>query len=154
MADYIRWIRNRVGHQQIFLNFATTYVTDEQGRYLLQKRSATEEWWGLPGGAMELGESAEEAAIREFREETGLDIAIDHMIGVYTQYFETYPNGDQAQPVVIAFKGHIVGGNLAVDHKETHDLRYFAPDQLPKIFNQQMQDIMNDILADRSNVYR
>ena len=154
MADYIKWIRNKVGHEQIFLNFATAYVKDEQGRILLQKRSATEELWGLPGGALELGESAEQAAIREFHEETGLDIKIDHMIGVYTQYFETYPNGDQAQTVVVAFKGSMVGGDLTVDHKETHDLRFFALDELPPMFNRQMQHILDDILAGKTGVYR
>ena len=74
MEDYIKWIRNKVGHEQIFLKFGTACVTYDHGHILLQKRSATEEQWGLPGGAMELGESAEEAAIREFREESGLVI--------------------------------------------------------------------------------
>ncbi|MFT5194535.1 MAG: 8-oxo-dGTP pyrophosphatase MutT (NUDIX family) [Cellvibrionaceae bacterium] len=154
MADYVKWIRSKVGHDPIFLNVAGAYVTDDEGRILLQKRSATEELWGLPGGAMDLGESAEETAIREMREETGLEIEIDHLVGIYTKYIHSYSNGDVVQPIYHSFKGTIVGGELYIDHKETFDLKFFAPDEMPNLFNQQMKDAMEDILAGKRGVFR
>lgn len=45
---------------------------------------------------MEIGESAAETAIREIKEETGYDMEINELIGVYTKYFQAYPNGDNA----------------------------------------------------------
>lgn len=86
MPDYIRWIRSKVGREKIFINCAGGWVEDEQGRVLLQKRSPTGEVWGFPGGVMELGESAETAAIREIREETGLEVEVTALLGVYTNY--------------------------------------------------------------------
>lgn len=65
---------------------------------------------GISGGAMEIGESAAETAIREIKEETGYDVEINELIGVYTKYFQTYPNGDRAQSIVIFFSCLIVGG--------------------------------------------
>lgn len=56
--DYIRYIREKVGHDLIFLNFAGGIIYNEQNEILLQKRGDRNEW-GLPGGAMELGESLE-----------------------------------------------------------------------------------------------
>lgn len=47
--DYISYIRSKVGHDKIFLNFSAGILTDDQGRLLLQKRSDNGKW-GLPGG--------------------------------------------------------------------------------------------------------
>ena len=135
MGDYITWLRNQVGHEQVFLNFAGACITNDEGEILLQKRSASEEVWGFPGGALELGESAEEAAIREIREETGLLIKVEALIGVYTKYFDAYPNGDQAQTISFFFQGSIVGGELRIDRQETFDLAFFDPNNAPELFN-------------------
>lgn len=67
MNDYIKSIRNKVGHDTIILNFSDACITNNKGEILLQKRSATEEIWALPGGAVEIGESVEEAVIREVK---------------------------------------------------------------------------------------
>ncbi len=152
MADYIRWIRARVGHEPILLNFAGAIIPDEQGRVLLQRRG-DRGVWGLPGGALELGESAEEAVIREVREETGLEVRVERLVGVYTKYFDTYPNGDQAQTIVFAFACSAVGGPLRVDGGETLELRYFAPDEAP-IYNEQGRDAVADWAAGRVGRYR
>lgn len=48
MSDYIRWIRGKVGHERIFLNFAAAFVLNAKGEVLLQKR-ADKHAWGLPG---------------------------------------------------------------------------------------------------------
>ena len=154
MPDYIPWIREKVGHERIFLNVAGIVVFDSVGKVLLQRRSGTEVHWGFPGGVMELGESAAEAAIREVREETGLDVKIDSLLGVYTKYYDQYPNGDKAQPIAIAFTGSIVGGELVVDGLETFELAFFDLDEVPELFNLQHNDILDDIRNHRTGVYR
>ncbi len=65
----------------------------------LQKRQDNGQW-GFPGGAMELGESAEQTVLREVLEETGYIVQVDDWQGVYTQYDYTYPNGDEAQTML------------------------------------------------------
>ena len=154
MADYVRWIRSKVGHSPIILNFAGACILDDAGRVLLQNRSATEERWGFPGGVIEYGESAEEAAIREVREETGLVVEIGHLIGIYTSYFDLLPNGDQFQSILAAFQCSIIGGDLSIDGQETHDLAFVDPPSAPELFNQQHQDILDDLVHQRRGVYR
>ncbi len=73
--DYINWIRSKVGHEKIILVFAGGCLFNNGGKVLLQKRGDFGKW-GFPGGAIELGEKPEEAAIREFKEETGLGVEI------------------------------------------------------------------------------
>ena len=152
--DYIRWIRGKVGHEKIILVVAGIVVFDDEGRVLLQKRSNTEELWGFPGGMMELGESAAETAVREVREETGLDVEITSLLGIYSKYSDQYPNDDKAQPIAIVFKGVVAGGELKIYGEETHDLRFFHPDQAPKLFNPQHNDILKDIRHQRISIYR
>jgi len=67
MANYIRWLRDQVGHDKIMLMFSGGCLLNEKGQVLLQKRGDSG-LWGFPGGAIELGESPEAAAIREVRE--------------------------------------------------------------------------------------
>lgn len=87
VKDYIKWIRSKVGHEKVILVFAGGCVFDERGRVLLQKRGDSGNW-GFPGGAIELGETPENAAIRELKEETGLDVVVNSLIGIYTDSVE------------------------------------------------------------------
>ena len=52
---------------------------------------------------MELGESFTQAAAREVLEETGLNVNPEKLIGIYSKYFDEYPNGDKAQPISAFF---------------------------------------------------
>lgn len=102
--------------------------------------------WGFPGGALEYGESYANAAIRECREETGYEIALDEFIGIFDEYFASYPNGN-AQTIVVAYTGHIVSGEEFIDNKETYALKWFAADEMPALFNEQNQIIYKSIKA-------
>ncbi|GAB7388297.1 NUDIX domain-containing protein [Bacillaceae bacterium] len=108
-------------------------IFDEQNRVLLQKR-ADVRLWGIPSGHVEPGETVEEAAIREVREETGLYIQITRLIGVYSdpesQVFH-YPDGRAVHFITICFEGKIIGGAMSCSSPETMELRFFCKDNLP-----------------------
>ncbi len=153
MANYIGWIRSKTGTAKIFTNFAGALIVNEQGQLLLQKRQDNGQW-GFPGGAMELGESAEQTVLREVLEETGYIVEVDYLQGVYTRYDYTYPNGDEAQTMLTAFVCQIVGGEPLTANEETKELRFFAPEDAPPLFNQQNVDMLADFAAGRRGVYR
>lgn len=136
--DYIKTLRQKVGHEPIILNFVGGILVNDQNEILLQKRSDFNAW-GLPGGALEFGESAQEACVREFLEETGLKVRMKSLLGVSTNFIQHYPNQDVAQAVTIEFVVELVEKVSEKISSETLDLRYFSKDKLPKIFNKQHQ---------------
>ncbi len=142
--DYIRWIRTKVGHERIILVFAGGCIFNEAGEVLLQRRGDSSRW-GFPGGAIELGETPEMAAIREVREETGLDVEITGLIGVYTDPDMRYPNGDCAHSICIAYAMKVAGGMLHSDGHETLELQYFPLDRVPPLFCQQHEELLSDL---------
>lgn len=99
-------------------------ITDDQGRLLLLRRG-TEPFkghWVLPGGIVEPGETVEQAALREAREEVGLQLRIVRLVGVYSQ-----PGRDpRGSFVSIAFHAEVVGGELAVS-EEAHAFHWSPP---------------------------
>ncbi|WP_125583491.1 NUDIX hydrolase [Levilactobacillus cerevisiae] len=143
MPDYIQAIRAQVGHKPIILTFAGGILVDSKGRVLLQKRSDFNRW-GLPGGALELGESASAACIREFREETGLTVAVRGLLGISTDQIQRYPNEDVVQAVVLTFMVEHVAGKLAATSSETLALKYFDQAHLPPMLNAQHEQGLKD----------
>lgn len=136
--DYIKNLRQKVGHEPIILNFASGILANDKKEILLQKRSDFNAW-GLPGGALEFGESAKEACVREFLEETGLKVKVKSLLGVSTNFVQHYPNQDVAQAVTIEFIVELVERTSREISSETLNLKYFSKDKLPKIFNKQHQ---------------
>ena len=133
-TGYLARLRECVGHAPLLAPSAAACIRDEEGRILLLRRSDGDNLWGFPGGAMEIGEGAAEAVVREVREEAGLEVEPMALIGVYSgpEYAFVYPNGDRVQPVTIFFECRVVGGELRPDMQEIMGARYFSPkDELP-----------------------
>ncbi len=108
-------------------------IFDQAGRVLLEQRADCG-WWCLPGGRLDAGETLAQGAVREAREETGLDIEITGFLGVFSdprRRTVRYPdNGDLRQLVDAAVVARPAGGKLTAS-PESLDLRWFAPDELP-----------------------
>lgn len=149
MKNYIKWLRTKVGHEKILLNFVGGILVNKQQEILLQKRG-DKKTWGLLGGAMELGESASESLIREFKEEANIDINPKELLGVYTNYIDSYPNGDIAQTITILYLVELSseGINLEYTNDETLELKFFSFQELKKItiVNKQHEDMLNDFV--------
>lgn len=149
--NYIKWLRNKVGHEKIILNFAGGCIFNEKGEVLLQRRGDSNKW-GFPGGAIEIDETPQMAAIREAKEETGLDVEVGELIGIYTDCNIEYANGDKAQSIVMAFELNAVGGSLYCDKEETLELKYFSLNNMPELFCKQHEDILCDIKNRKLNM--
>ena len=147
--NYIKWIRSKVGHEKIILIFAGGCIFNEKGEVLLQRRGDTNKW-GFPGGAIELGETPEMAAIREAKEETGLDVEVGKLIGIYTDCNMEYASGDKAQSIVIAYELKALGGKLFCDKEETLALKYFPLDNMPELFCKQHEELLADIRKEKA----
>ena len=100
---------------------------------LLQKRSDNG-MWGLPSGHVEIGETVEEAVIREVKEETGLQVKVVRLVGVYSdpssQVF-SYPTGERVHFITTFFECLPVGGSLSPDMVESRDVKFFHFGNLP-----------------------
>ena len=87
-------------------------VADDQGRVLVIRRSDNDNW-ALPGGAMDCGESIAQAAVRETKEETGIDCEVTGLVGIYTnpQHVILYTsNGEVRQECSVVFTAGAVAG--------------------------------------------
>jgi 8-oxo-dGTP pyrophosphatase MutT (NUDIX family) len=108
-------------------------VFDDGGRVLLHQRTDFGTW-ALPGGAIETGQTAEEATVREVKEETGYDVRVTRLTGVYSVPSDTtvtYPNGDVVAYVNLCFECVVTGGAPALS-EETAAVDWFDPAALPE----------------------
>ena len=102
-------------------------IFNERGEILLPKQ-ADNGFWSMPGGAVDPGESAEQGALREVREETGLQVRVVRLVEVYSDprnYMIThYPGGDIVHKVSLCFVCEWVAGTLQLSDEST-DTGYF-----------------------------
>jgi 8-oxo-dGTP pyrophosphatase MutT (NUDIX family) len=144
---YIEELRALVGHRPLILVGVLVMVFDEQNRLLLQHRIESQTW-DFPGGFMELGETTEETARREVREETGLTIGELTLIKVFSgkEYFYECPNGDQVFPVCPVYVTYDAHGTLCPDGREGSDVKFFPVDQLPSEMIPDVKMIIEDFI--------
>ncbi len=110
---------------------ACAIVRDEAGRLLLVRRQDNG-YWALPGGHLDYGESLAQAIVRETREETGLEVQIERLSGLYSAPFpDGFVLNEVNQAVVATFVCRVTGGELRPG-PETTAAAFFPPDALPE----------------------
>lgn len=109
---------------------ASAVVTDGDGRLLLAKR-IDNDLWTIPGGTMEPGETIAETAVREVKEETGIDVEVVSLVGIYSnpQHVVEYSDGEVRQQFSVCFSCRRIGGDLATSG-ETSEVGYFSPGEI------------------------
>ena len=131
MSDYVKRLRERIGHDFMFMPSVAAFVRDADGRILLVQH--LEGRWQIPGGAVDPGERPEEAAKREVREEASVEVELGAVLGVFggPEYRITYANGDEAGWVVAVYAASIMSGTPTPgDPDEIQDVRWFTPAEI------------------------
>lgn len=111
----------------------TAVVVDDAGRILMVHKTDND-LWALPGGGMDLGESIADAVVRETKEETGIDIEVTGLIGVYTnpRHVLAYDDGEVRQQFSLCFTTRMLGGELRTS-SETKEVRFVAVEDLDSL---------------------
>jgi len=134
ISDYVRLLRDLIGKQLLLLPSVSVLVQDDDDRLLLV-RHADSGLWGLVGGAVEVDERPDEAAIRETEEETGLEVEVTRLVAALggPGFRVTYPNGDETAYVTIIYEARRVGGVERTDGDEVLELGWFSRNDLSTI---------------------
>jgi 8-oxo-dGTP diphosphatase len=121
-----------------------TIIRDERQHIVLVKRAIEPGYgmWVFPGGYVDRGEQVEAAAVREAREETGLEIRIDRLVNIYSYAGRA--------PIIIVYAATMTGGCLACDD-EGLEASFFAPDALPwdALAFRSTRDALREFLGER-----
>ncbi|WP_435055026.1 NUDIX hydrolase [Micromonospora aurantiaca (nom. illeg.)] len=108
----------------------TVFVQDERGRVLLIQRTDNG-LWALPGGGQEFGEYIAETAVRETREEAGVEIEVTSVVGIYSNpnHVVEYSDGEVRQQFSICFRGRYISGQPR-SSDESSEVRWIEREEL------------------------
>ncbi len=109
---------------------ASAVVAEQTGAILLIERTDNG-LWTIPGGGMEVGETIAHTAIREVKEETGLDVAVQRLVGVYSdpRHVIEYSDGEVRQQFSVCFACALTGGQLTTS-SESRRVGFFRPEDI------------------------
>jgi len=134
---------------------ANVIVVDNDGAILLIRRTDNGNI-ALPGGGMDLGESITQAAVREVKEETGLDVELTGLVGIYTNprhVIEYTSNGEVRQEFSIVFAARPVGG-VPTASDESSEVLWAAPaDIVDMRMHPSMRQRIEHFIEGRSQPY-
>jgi len=102
-------------------------IFDESGERILIIRRRDNGMWCQPGGHIEPGESVAETCVREVKEETGLDVDVFRLVGIYSDpnRVAEYADGNRFHPIVLSFEARVIGGSLH-DSDESSEMGFFT----------------------------
>ncbi|MBT7191867.1 MAG: NUDIX domain-containing protein [Anaerolineae bacterium] len=118
---------------KIRLGCSAIIFNETKQKALLTQRADNKQWC-LPSGGVDPGETVEETCNREVYEETGLNVRVIRLVGVYSDPHRLveYPDGNKAHVVGLSFEAEIVGGKLGLSD-ETTDFGYFTVEEMEKL---------------------
>ncbi|AIF41892.1 hypothetical protein HX89_14380 (plasmid) [Dermacoccus nishinomiyaensis] len=151
MSDYVAGLRSKVGHDLVLLPGVTGVVLRgaPASREVLAVRRSENGVWTLISGAIEPGEQAHEAMVREIHEETTLQAKVTRLLWVQTLPKSTYPNGDQIQYYDIGFVCEAVAGEAKVGDDESSEVAWFPVDALPALDDRYRKTLVLALEASR-----
>ncbi len=130
-------------------------VSNDLGELLLIRRTDNDNW-ALPGGGVDIGESVPQAAVRETREESGIECEITGLSGIYTdpQHVILYTsNGEVRQEFSVVLTARAIGGQLSAS-SETSEARWVHLDEVTTYqMDQSMRLRVGHLLEKRANPY-
>jgi ADP-ribose pyrophosphatase YjhB (NUDIX family) len=132
----------------------TAIVPNEHGAILLVHKTDND-LWALPGGGMDVGESMADAVVREVKEETGIDVEVTGLVGIYSnpKHVMAYDDGEVRQQCSICFTTRMLGGQLATS-SETKEVRFMGPADLAALsIHPSMRLRIDHYLESRSTPY-
>jgi len=144
---YMNELRQLVGKRPLIMVGATLLVLNQRNQLLMMKRTDNR-CWGVPGGAMELGEDLESTVKRETKEEIGIDIKDLELFGVYSgqELYYQYPNGAEVYNVSIVYLTRNVKEVIEVNLDEHSEYRYFDITDLPTEISPPIKPILKDLI--------
>lgn len=145
----------RIGKEGRIRLGCTAVIFDQGRQKVLLTRRADNGLWCLPGGAVDPGESVEEACTREVWEETGLRSRVTRLVGVYSDPHKlvVYPDGTKTQIVALSFEVEVTGGEMGLS-SETSGIDFFALADLAGmdlLLNHQQR--IEDALAEKAEAF-
>lgn len=123
------WLHVREYPERPLVGVGVILVKDRQILLVKRGHEPNKGMWSIPGGLIKLGETAEEAAIREVREETGLEVSIGAVAGVFNVIIKDSDSKIKYHYVIIDYFGEVVGGMLRPGTDVT-DARWFWLDEI------------------------
>jgi 8-oxo-dGTP pyrophosphatase MutT (NUDIX family) len=131
MSPYYQELRRVYGKGLLIMPSIAAVIRDTTGRLLLIEKHDGN--WSLPAGAIEPGETPEQAVAREVKEETGMICTARRLLGLLggSDYRYTYSNGDQVEYLVALYRCDAIDDEAPTDVQETRSVRYFAREEMP-----------------------
>ncbi|GAB2757758.1 NUDIX hydrolase [Amycolatopsis magusensis] len=111
----------------------SAFIQDDEGRILMIRRTDND-LYSIPGGQLELGETLTQAAVREVREETGIECEVTGLIGIYSNpnHVIAYDDGEVRQEFSICFRAKPTGGELRTSN-ESSEAKWIPQDNIPSL---------------------
>lgn len=142
VSDYLKSVREKVGHMPIFVPSACLIIYKD-GKVLLQKRADNQKW-DMHGGYIEPNETILETLDREMKEELNIKPINPELMGIYSGY-NKYPNEDEVYLFRTCFICTEYEGEISFNDKEVLEVKWFDVDNLPTNIHECDRDVLEDI---------
>ena len=144
---FILDLREKIGHDLLWLTGITGVVLNDAGEVLLVRR-ADDGRWSLVAGILEPGEQPAIALVREIQEETAVEAAVERLVSIEAMPASAYPNGDQVQYLDLCFRCRHLSGDPRVNDDESLEVAWFPLSALPELSTREQTCISQALSAD------